>query len=253
MVVSIFRGGLGNQLFQIAAGYALARRHKDIYCINPKFQEGLGQGFGISKYLNTLYKNIDKTDVQVDATFEKHNQRQFRYYPITYSGNLALYGYFQTEKFFINMREDINNLFGFKYTPANTDLELEKICVIHIRTGDFLQSSEFDVVTPSYFEKAIAYVNSVYKNVIFKVISDDEKLSQRYLPKSLIYSFISSDEIADLNSLAQADIAVISNSSFSWWGTYFGKEKVVIAPDRWFNNDSDHEDIYRSDMLKIAV
>ena len=63
-----------------------------------------------------------------------------------------------------------------------------------------------------------------------------------------------SSDIQDLYSLSQCDSVIIANSSFSWWGSYLGKEKeTVIAPARWFGKDGfqDFEDIYNKNWTII--
>lgn len=246
MITSIYRGGLGNQLFEVIAGYFLAKQNNDEYGINPELHKEYGQGNHIRTYLNSIFKNFEKTNHQSTILYK---EPQFNYTQIDYKANLLLDGYFQSEKYFLNKKNEINKLLDFESITDKTD-----ICVIHVRTGDYIYQSNFNVVTPKYFDNAINYVLSQNPNVIFKIISDNNNIAKRYIPDNIKYEFCSSDELNDLKKLAECDYAIISNSSFSWWGSYLGKDKITIVPNKWFNNiNYDVSDIYRDDMIKIEI
>jgi len=149
----------------------------------------------------------------------------------------------------LNNRKDISELLGYPYKQ-----EKNNTCVIHVRTGDYLYQSNFNVVTPRYFSNAIDYVLNENSDIVFKVISDNNNIAKNYIPNSINYEFCSSDELEDLKTLSECDYAIISNSSFSWWGSYLGKDKKTIVPNKWFNNITyDVSDIYREDMIKIEI
>jgi len=245
MITSIYHGALGNQLFQVIVGYFLAKENDDEYSINPSLDKGRGQGKPINTYIDCLFKNINKTN-HIGSNLYK--EPQFNYTSIEYSEDLLLEGFFQSEKYFLNKRNEINELLDFKCNEDPTN-----ICVIHIRTGDYLNQSNFNVVTPKYFENAINYVLSVNENISFKIVSDDNNYARRYIPNNIKYEFVSSDELQDLKTISQCDYAIISNSSFSWWGSYLGKNKITLAPNKWFNVNYDVSDVYRSDMIKIDI
>lgn len=246
MITSLYRGGLGNQLFEIAAGYALARDNDDEYCINPSLHREYGQGNHINTYIDNIFTNISKTTHQSQHLYK---EPQFNYNAIPYIPNSLLDGYFQSEKYFKNHKSELNCVFGFECPESTTD-----ICTIHIRTGDFLQLSNFDVVTPKYFTSAIQYVRLLTPHIKFQIITDDFNAAKRYIPDDLDYTFISTSELEDLKAMSVSDYAIISNSSFGWWGSYLGKPKTTIVPDRWFNNvNYDVSDLYRDDMIKIST
>lgn len=245
MITSIYRGGLGNQIFQVIVGYFLAKENNDNYGININLDRGRGQGKGINCYIDSIFKNIDKTDYQSKNLYK---EPQFNYSNIKYIDDLLLEGYFQTEKYFPNRKTETNEILDFVCSEEPTE-----VCVIHIRTGDYLNRSEFDIVTPKYFENAVNYVLSMNNNVTFKIVSDNNNYARRYIPNNIKYEFVSSDELQDLKTISQCDYAIISNSSFGWWGSYLGKNKITLAPNKWFNVNFDTSDVYRNDMIKIEI
>jgi len=52
-------------------------------------------------------------------------------------------------------------------------------------------------------------------------------------------------------------INIMSNSSFSWWGSYLNKNinKKIYCPSIWFGpkGENNYQDIYEDDWVKIEV
>jgi hypothetical protein len=245
MITSVYKGALGNQLFEVMTGYALALENSDDYHINPDFELVRGQGNSIKHYVDNIFKNFPKTDKQPNNHFV---ERCFRYAKIPYIEDLLLDGHFQSELYFKNYKKEINQILEFPDENIQTD-----DCVIHIRTGDFLELSDFNVVTPDYFKRCVDFVLDKNEKVQFKIVSDNNDLAKNYLPEYIKYQFVSNTELDDLITMSQADFVIMSNSTFSWWGSYLGKHKTTLVPDVWNNSNNDHSDIYRDDMIRIMV
>lgn len=64
MVIPILRGGLGNQMFQIANAYVFAKRFGLEWGINYNLSYCPNQGSNATKYKNSLYSKISSTDFQ---------------------------------------------------------------------------------------------------------------------------------------------------------------------------------------------
>ena len=97
MIVPRLKGGLGNQLFQIATAYAQSKIVGTDFAINYNLENSLGAGNKCHHYKDTLYKNIPETDYIPSNVY---NEPNFSYNKITDSKDLLLDGYFQSEKYF---------------------------------------------------------------------------------------------------------------------------------------------------------
>lgn len=254
MIVSNIKGGLCNQLFQIAAGYAHAKRCDTFFCIDYNLKHTCIQGHPPTKYRDTLYKNIMTTD---ESPKEQYNDPKHEYTPIPIKKDLLLNGFFQSEKYFANCKDDIRNLFQFpkevteKIDNKFKQLDKKKIGV-HIRRGDYkMFSMTHPLQTTEYYEKALRHfsLERTAGNCVFILCTDDLPSVQAEfdLDKyNLVYSN-SKSELEDLYLLSQCDSVIMSNSSFAWWGAWLGKEKEkVICPGMWFGPDGpqDYHDMY---------
>lgn len=239
MITCNLKGGLGNQLFQIATTYALANKNnsKCVFnfdkCFTPL------QGFPSNKYRNTIFKNFYED--KLFAPLLIYREPKFSFTKIPFVDNMCLDGYFQSELYFEDYKSDLINLFEFgsdKKRFVETYIttlkeKFEKVTAIHIRRGDYVNILDFHTLCPKkYYEKAI----ESFENSCFVFVSDDMEWVRKEFSQSNFFFFDNTDELLDLCLLSQVDNLIISNSSFSWWGAYLNqkKEKTVIAPKKWF-------------------
>lgn len=258
MIINNFLGGLGNQLFQIAAGYAHAKRMNSKFAINYRLNHvGFGQGYHPKKYKDSVYKNIPTTDQEISLVY---SEKEFTYNSITPIDTLCLHGYFQSERYFEEYKEEIKRLFSFEFeTKKKIRKQLNSIkkkVGVHIRLGDYL-NKEYEGVFhkinyPVYLEKAMSYFDSDHKFLLF---SDDFESLQKLIDLKKFINLKNSNEVEDMYSLSQCDSVIMSNSSFSWWGTWLGKKKEkIISPDQWFGHrvQKDYEDRFSKKWIKIS-
>lgn len=277
-VTNYVLGGMGNQMFQIATGWSLAKRLGFEYVLcSSNFHVPGGQGNTLPTYFNSLYAKLPV--VHNSDTFVKYRPSQFDYYDIhkdlsNSDVSICLEGYFQSEKNFIQHRTEIRSLFspneGFKewlLNNTNLSLELPEIftdnhdCVfIGVRRGDYLGHNA-RVHNPCgmvYYQRAMQALPS-HK---YCIASDDiEWCRERFIGEQ--YHFFDISQKNDYEQLAVMTLFkkfIISNSSFYWWGSYlsiYGDDIITVAPDKWFSplHDRDiwkRDYIYRSNMTILS-
>jgi hypothetical protein len=63
------------------------------------------------------------------------------------------------------------------------------------------------------------------------------------------------NQYVDMCLMTLCDYHVIANSSFSWWGSWLGESKKVIAPAEWFGDSPEMpknwSDVYCKDWKVI--
>ena len=256
MISSKLTGGLGNQMFQIAAAHALAILNNDQSCFDFDSCYTPLQGKPSNHYIYTIFKKINK---KCDKLLNKqYYENDFSYSEIPYESNLILNGYFQSEKYFIDVKEEIINLFNisdYDKDIVNEVLSLNEIkskTSVHIRRGDYLKFPEIHKTCDvDYYKKAM----SMFEDTTFIFISDDIPwVKNNFVGDNIIYSPFN-DDIIDLTLMSMCDNNIIANSTFSWWGAYLNqnKNKKIIAPNKWFSENSkiNESDIIPNDWVKI--
>jgi len=164
MISSILAGGLGNQMFQIAAGYALAKRISSQFGLNYNLKHNKGQGQFPLKYKDNFYKNINPIEQLPQNIYQAPF---FHYSPVPQRSDLTLSGYFQSEKFFKDCPQ-IKDLWSF---PNNIIEKCNKalnklpkpIIGIHIRMGDYLAYPTVHGVNFDYYNTALKIIQEKVK------------------------------------------------------------------------------------------
>lgn len=224
------------------------------------------------KYLYPFAKAQYFLNAQLNRlTYNYYKETDFAYHPQfeTLTDNTYLDGHFQSERYFKSIEQIIRNEFRF-VQPLNTENQswLNKInqcnaVSVHVRRGDYVRLSknmEKHGVTPlDYFIKAAEYIEGKIDNPVYYVFSDDPDWARQhlnFLQNMYLVDNNQSVETAyvDMQLMSACKHNIICNSTFSWWGAWLNnhKEKIVIAPEKWFNNPTiNSKDIYPPEWIKL--
>jgi hypothetical protein len=250
-------GGLGNQLFQVAAAYAHCKRTGKTLKISQRSQGATGyKPVYWDSYLSEL-----KTNISARKSGSTWNEPGFAYTPIPANAQV-LQGYFQSSRYFADCTAEIRRL--FHPGPATHVKMLKKhgallvakpmATVLHIRRGDYLaEPQKFGILTEDWYRLASKETNA--KDL---VVFSDDLVWCRGLDFLKGATFVDEpDEVVALHLMTQFRRFILSNSSFSWWAAWLAGSapEDVMVPDRWFGpaGPQDFKDVYEPMWRKVAV
>ena len=102
-------GGLGNVLFQISVAYSVSLRDNMKLIVDSNNHHGAH--YGISKYTNNILRNLNFSNTHLNFPIFGENGHHYNEIP-KFNSNVKLNGYFQSEKYFKQYRNEIINLFS---------------------------------------------------------------------------------------------------------------------------------------------
>lgn len=243
-IVMYLQGGLGNQMFQYAFGYNLAKLQGTNLELNTMLL-GLANvprayrlnEFGIEK-TNNQYCEVPIVEDKLE-----YNYIYKDYAKASKDKDYCFRGYFQSEEYFKESESDIRekfNLFDVDF-GEQASAYCDKITfsgtnnvAVHVRRTDYVNNSELELLDREYYVKAMEY----FYGKRFFFFSDDIEYCKREYPG---HTYI--DGVSDIESIALMSLCdnnIIANSSFSWWAAYLNRNygKTIIAPKKWFKTQS---------------
>jgi hypothetical protein len=145
-------GGLGNQLFIIAAGYAYAKKHDKNLIIVPD-NWNAGQGNHVLSYKDTIFRNFEYGSLPVTRDVIRVHERRFNYDELPFAhGSVSLHGYFQSLKYFEEFKDEFISLLDFGDIPAPNIYPIVRVA-FHVRRGDYLKYPNIHYVcNKEYFD-----------------------------------------------------------------------------------------------------
>lgn len=266
MIIVRLRGGLGNQLFQFAASYALARHHNvelksDLYTyrkhplrkyelhhFNITLPEATRQEVHRFTGSNFLVRYLNKKSNYFNCP-GVFAQPHYHFYEDFFSLPSPLYlsGYWQSEKYFVSVADSLRKMItpSVKLDAKNEDLlsavrSCESVAV-HIRRTDYNPGSFFQPMSLDYYRRALKFIEGRINNPRFFIFSDDIAWSREQLKDLKDATFIEhnkgDDSFKDLLLMSGCKNQIIANSTFSWWGAWLNNSslKTVVAPQTWFH------------------
>lgn len=277
-------GGLGNQMFQYAAGRRLVEKlgvklKLDIEVFKDytlrKYELGV---FNIQECFATV-EEIETLTVAKRGIVEKVLDRLFKRPIRLPSGYIAekyfvfdpsilqlqdqvyLDGYWQSEKYFTEIETVIREEFTIKHPQTDKNKALSDSIKssdsvsVHIRRGDYVNNPDTNslhgVCGIDYYQRCIDFIITKVVNPHFFIFSDDPEWVKNNLKieyESTVVEHNGTEKCyEDLLLLSQCKHHIIANSTFSWWGAWLSEnpEKIVIAPKKWFKK----EDVNTKDLI----
>lgn len=249
------QGGLCNTLFKLSAAISMALDNDVDYVFSNEFvrpyhpdcpKPGYDPDYGVFK--DNIYRNIEFIE-KLPWDYIKYDERGFSYNDITYTKgtNLLLNGYFQSEKYFINNKDYIINLFKpteeIIETITSQIEDIQNSISIHVRRGDYLNLPNYHPQQPiDYYKTAVNYFGMEKNYIIFSDDLDGAMNMLDFIPNKKPLSF--GKDYLDLYAISLCEHNIICNSTFGWWGAYLNsnQNKIVIGPKLWFGpNLSNHD------------
>ena len=281
MIIVKLRGGIGNQMFQYAAGRRLAIKHKTVLKLDVNFlldrtprenftyrtyeldifniQGDIASPSEINRFVpanRNVFYNIKRKLKLINVITEPHIH--FHEDVLSASDNSYLDGYWQSENYFKDIGDIIRSDFTLKPEMTNINQEFAKeisscdSVSLHIRRGDYVSNPETNKFHGScpleYYQKAVVKIANCVKNPHFFIFSDDPDWAKKHLNLEYPIKFITHNgegkNYEDLRLMSLCKHNIIANSSFSWWGAWLNEnpDKIVIAPEKWFNDPSINTD-----------
>lgn len=263
------KGGLGNQLFQIATAYAYAKKEGGTLRILYKLDNA-----DRPVYWDTILQRIKPYLVQTIPPHMIHwNEALPTMYqpipPLPATG-IMLHEYMQTSKYFYNddIKRELRELFApypalmnevsarYSFLIENKD----RVVVVHARRTDYLRNQRMiDIHGPlhsDYYKEAIRLMKEKVKDPIWLLTSDDNRYwleTEKELGIHAPVILMNESDLHTFTLLQQFQHIIMANSTFIWWCAWMADAKHVIAPSKWFGpaGPFPYEDIYEDHWERI--
>jgi len=256
-----YNGRMGNQMFIYAALLALKNNFNvdvGIPRINCENNKDCAMDMYHNKWIQSrcvLYDYFNLSIPIISENYpliyqEKKNGFNEEIFKINSNENGAIKGYFQSWKYFEDIKDIVKKEFQIKNkciknVQSVLDGVKNKVC-IHIRLGDFLGHQNIFKLNPSYISNVLNnFSDDEYNYIIF---SDNFEYILDWFPQDNHFHFMKYNEIESLYLMTQCDHFIISPSTFSWWGAYLGEKNNtrIYSPDWWYNDIRDMSDLHPS-------
>jgi hypothetical protein len=290
VVICNILGGLGNQLFQFAAGRSMTLARGDALKLDISGFAGYGlhQGFQLQQAFRGVFNVAAESEVQailgwqsaslvrkimtrpVMAPLRKRGwmvEPHFQHWTGLDNAPTDCYvqGYWQSEKYFEAHAPTLRADLAFKapLSGENSTLAARMGKVnsvsLHVRRGDYASNPTTAAMhgqcSLDYYHAAVQYVNSQVNDPVFYIFSDDMAWVREHLKIPAPSCYVDHNDRAfdDLQLMAQCKHHVIANSSFSWWGAWLNARpnKLVVAPRQWFATPRATHDLLPASWIKL--
>lgn len=272
------QGGLGNQLFILAAGLTAAERFGSNLVLDARSLSRVGEReIAIEPVLSELNRSVRVLKgsrsfgarairlARIKTGSSKYFLERLHGYDSRFENltqNQTLYGYFQSPHYFSTSTSKslatALEALRLQSSPSSTGR-----VHLHIRRGDYLSASASKVhglAGLGFFQRAVKRIRETEPEAQFKVFTD----SPEQIPTELLADWDALIEenqaqatpLESLLELASGSGIVMSNSSFSWWAAWLISQRdakaQIIAPRPWFANGDSASTLLLPDWVTLG-
>jgi Glycosyl transferase family 11 len=256
-------GGLGNQLFQYAAGLALARRlgtnlridARKFAKVDSASEDPAARPLRILD-LDLPFRDLCTRDEENNLR-RRWNLAKNLHLPKEWLGfytdadhrfstrfhalqdGTRLQGYFQSELYFSNIADEIRRVFQWPDKARHSAIHArlvpfrrdhQPLVSVHIRRGDFLQITAYDAMTSDDF---LPRAMQEFAGAHFLLFSDDLNWCRSQFAGREDVSFSPfANVLDDFFAMSHCDHHILAKSTFSWWAAWLNdnSQKRILAP-----------------------
>ena len=262
MVIVRISGGVGNQLFQYAAGYQLAHKlNTELKLDVSWFENNNSVPYALEQF-NIVGKIATPEEIEplkkvcMDTGLGKEGRDPIQRV-LNYPDNIYLDGDWWSERYFPDIRDSLLKELTIKNSLSpSAELWKQKIlsaeCAVslHIHHGNFLYNPVtnskpwFHVPPIDYYYNCINTLKQVYKNLTVFVFSDNLQWVKEnlhldvptefveYQPEDKRADNISKRDVEELHLMSICKHNINPRSALSWWGAYLNQnpdKKVFVS------------------------
>jgi hypothetical protein len=281
-------GGLGNQMFQYAAGRSLSYHlNVPLFLDISSFQDYQVRDFQLDKVFrikSTELVSVRGRNIATSKKIAAHILHKFTSQPILpkiyYQPSFGFWqdfysipdgskivGTWQNEKYFLPIESILREEFFFpdfkeeRNKVIGRKIKSEKSVAIHVRKGDYLSQKgmkTYSQISRDYYLKALQIIKNRHGDTQAFIFTDDVDWATTNLYGLENVTFVdwnhNEQAFCDMQLMALCDHFVTSNSTFSWWSAWLGSndQSTVITPKEWFvRNDLKSKDIHPGFWIQI--
>ena len=296
IIIAKISEGLGNQLFMYSNAYAISKKFDLHLCLDPyagyyknNIRSFMLNNFNISSTIapsNWIFSNnysniIKKIKIKLDFfkkkksfLFELRDKNKLTKFSSikldNFNDKIYIDGNFESEKYFLDYRNDLLKQFSFKKDMSNNKyldiIRSHNVVSISVRQNRYSErmsnkfdqysiskSQDFVAKTVDYIYQSIKFIKSKVHNPKFLLWSNDFTNLEKYFPTNefLYVTNLEDKTLNDFYLLTQCKYFIVGPSTFSWWGAWLSnnESKTCIRPKNI--NPSNNLDFWPESWISI--
>lgn len=259
--------GLANRMFQLAYAFSLKEKGYDVKIDYLRRNKFVHEAIEVGNIFNIELKEARMEEIKKLRGDDCIINKILRHIPFfsscriipfsepykeeysKFSHDTYVIGTFQSQNFFMNIKDFIKKVYTFPQLVDNRNLELaskmaqDNSVAIHVRKGfDYQKEILQNTCQIEYYQNAISYLNKNVENPVFYIFTDNPKWVKANI-KDCTYTLIDwnpttgKSNYLDMQMMSLAKHNIIANSTYSWWSAWLNSNinKIVVAPANWYN------------------